>query len=63
MAGYSAQEIGLKKNNEGESLTNRRGENEVKEKKNEEEEEANERNKFLALPCRSVFPNSQTERC
>lgn len=61
MAEYSAQEIGFKKNNEGESSTNRRGENEVKEKKNEEG--ANERNKFLALPCRSVFPNSQTERC
>ena len=45
LADYGAQETGCKKNNEGESSTSRRGENETKERR-PEDEGANERNKF-----------------
>ncbi|XP_031745972.1 uncharacterized protein LOC116406393 [Cucumis sativus] len=46
LADYGAQETGGRKSNEGESSTSRRGENETKERRTEDEEGANERDKF-----------------
>ena len=59
LSDYSAQETGCKKNNEGESSTSRRGENETKER-TQDEEGANERNKFKKVEM-SVFNGEDTD--